>query len=279
MTDAAAPRWRGQPGRLEVWYATFTDPVSGAGCWLHYEVVAPIAGDPFAHGWAAVFQPGSTPSLRRFDGAEAPWDVKVDAVDAKPLYTFPHWAWEREVLPGAQVVTAPTATFTGTVDGHSFDGARGATAHIYGHGNAERWVWLHADLGGRDALEIVSAVSRRPGLRRISPLALVQLRLDGRDWPRDPLMVAPLFTTRVDGLSWQVRGSVGRHRLNVDVTIPTDRAVQVAYCDPDGATATCTNSAIADAHISYSGPDRDGWQRLREWHLAGTAHAEVGTRP
>lgn len=278
MSDPAAPRWRGQHGRLEVWYATFTDPSSGTGCWVHYEVVAPTEGDPYTHGWTAVFPPGEPPILRRFQHDEVPWDLKADAVDGNALYTFPRWAWEREVLPAAQVVTMPTATFSGTVDGHPFDGARGAVAHIYGHGNAQRWVWLHADLGGTDVLEVVSAVSRRPGLRLLPPLALVQLRLDGQDWPRDSLAAAPFLTTQVDGLSWRVRGCVGRHRLDVDVTIPPERSVNVSYTDPDGATATCTNSAIADAHISYSAADADGWQRFREWHLEGRAHAEVGVR-
>ncbi|EUA69015.1 hypothetical protein I553_2203 [Mycobacterium xenopi 4042] len=32
LRSAAAPRWRGQPGRLEVWYATLSDPVTRAGC-------------------------------------------------------------------------------------------------------------------------------------------------------------------------------------------------------------------------------------------------------
>ena len=38
---ASAPRWRGQPGRIEVWYATLTDPLTGAALWVHYETVAP----------------------------------------------------------------------------------------------------------------------------------------------------------------------------------------------------------------------------------------------
>ena len=41
------PRWRGQPGRLEVWYLTATDPATGTGLWLHHEVVAPTGGGPW----------------------------------------------------------------------------------------------------------------------------------------------------------------------------------------------------------------------------------------
>ncbi|MEK1145425.1 hypothetical protein OSI78_06055 [Mycobacterium ulcerans] len=34
---------------------------------------------------------------------------------AAPLWTFPRVAWERELLPGAQVVLAPTAEFSGSL--------------------------------------------------------------------------------------------------------------------------------------------------------------------
>jgi hypothetical protein len=170
--DAMAGRWRGQPHRLEVWYATLSDPQTGVGCWVHYELVSPVAGDPYAQGWAAVFRPGAEPVVDRFgpamvgpdhgnrpplavDGAtldpprlwgetgRVGWDLgwHDDPHPAAPLFTFPRWAWEREVLPAAQVVAVPSAPFAGTirVDSDAWplsDRARGNLAHIYGHGNA-----------------------------------------------------------------------------------------------------------------------------------------------
>jgi hypothetical protein len=265
MTDSdGAPRWRGQPDRLEVWYATFTDPATKTGVWVHAEVVAPESGGAgFGHGWVAVFPgDGSAPSWSRFgpgpvsrggdvwfdaagcvvtssrlagvaaDGTA--WDLAYED-DSPTLYTFGRWAWEKEALPGAQIVPTPAAHFTGTVGSVRFDGARGALAHIYGHGNAQRWGWLHADLGDGDVLEVVSAVSRRPGLRRLPPLALVQLRWRGEDWPGEPLAAASLFRTRLALPVWTVRGTVGRTRLRVEVTIPEERAIAVDYADPDGA--------------------------------------------
>ncbi len=53
--SAAAPRWRGKAGRLEVWYATLSDPRTGAGLWIHCETVAPVQGAPYAHGWVTRF--------------------------------------------------------------------------------------------------------------------------------------------------------------------------------------------------------------------------------
>ena len=303
-TDVLAPRWAGRSGRLEVWYATVTDDATGAGLWVHQELVAPSDDErpPYVHGWVALFPvEGSPPVLERWgpepaDGGGDPgWlssgGVKGDAgtlasdlawsgpVD--PLFTFPRWSWERDVLPGSQIVPVPSARFTGTVrhGASTLDIAGpGAIARIYGHGNAQRWGWLHADLGGGDVLEIVAGVSRRPGLSKLPPLPLVQLRLGGRDWPRRSLAAAPLFRAGLGLPRFTVHGTIGRRRLRVEVDLPVERRIAVGYEDPDGATATCTNSEQADAEIvleRWAG----GWQTERSWSLVGTAHAEIGTRP
>ena len=263
------PRWQGQRGRLEVWYATLTHPATSTGLWLHHEVVAPPEAEPFAHGWVALFLSDRTPTVERFgpcpaSPGEAPqllqgkagtisWDLTASD-DSPPLYTFPRWAWERELLPGAQVVTSPTAMFGGTVqhvdEAVDVDGSRGALAHIYGHGNAER----------------------------LRPLPLVQLRLGGRDWPRDPVAAAPLLRARLGLPQWSVRGVVGRRRLRVDVRIPDAESVALDYADPDGSPATCVNSERSDADITLERFD-GRWRTERTWSLRGTAHAEIGTRP
>jgi hypothetical protein len=223
------------------------------------------------------------PSLRG-ETSRLAWDLRWHDEDAgPPVFTFPAWAWEREALPAAQVVAVPSAPFAGTIRVQRdvvrlSPQTRGALGHIYGHGNAERWGWLHAELGDGEVLEIVSAVSRRPGLNHLPPLAFVQLRLGGRDWPRDPLVAAPLFRTQLGRPTWSVRGTVGRWRLRVEVTIPEAGAVHVAYVDPDGATATCTNSEIADAEIVLE-HRRATWEVESRWELRACAHAEIGTRP
>ena len=302
---AGRPRWRGQPGRLEVHYLTATDDATGLGLWLHHEVVAPTDGDAYAHGWLATFPRDAAPSYERFGPSpvqptgETAWfrggDVAMTATAATgsaggrswdlqwqhetaPLWTFPRWAWQRQALPAAQVVPTPSTTITGSVDGRAFSGA-GATAHIYGHGNAHRWVWLHADLGGGDVLEVVAATARRPGLRLLPPLPLLQLRVDGRDWPADPLAAAALFRCRIRNDGFRIAGIVGTRRLVVDVGMLTERCVNVAYVDPDGATATCRNTERADVRVEMSDLTPRGWRRHRRWQLSATGHAEVGTRP
>lgn len=313
MTRPAAlgpPRWRGQRGRVEVWYATVTDG-DGTGYWLHHETVAPMTGEPYAHGWAAVFPTGGVPTVERFGPkpANAPeggawfetgevvvrpgrltgaagalaWDL--DAHDASaPLFTFPRLVWQRELLPGAQVVPWPRAQVRGTFQSpageRAVDGT-GALARIYGHGNAERWCWLHADLGDGAVLEIVAATPRRPGLRRLPLVPMVQLRIPGhRDWPARPLLAAAGFRAQLGRHHFAVSGIVGRRRLRVDVDLPAERCVALSYTDPDGATVTCTNSELANTDVVLERwRGRLGWVEERRWTLAGTAHAEIGRRP
>jgi len=128
-------------------------------------------------------------------------------------------------------------------------------------------------------IEIVAAVGRKPPLSRLEPLALVQLRVDGRDWPANPLLAALRLRARIGLPQWSVEGSVGDRKIRVGVTLAPERCVTVPYTDPDGSTASCTNSERADATIEVWRRDGGPWVREREWRLEGKAHAEVGSRP
>jgi hypothetical protein len=291
-----AERWKGQSGRLEVFYVTLSDPQTGIGLWVHHELVAPVEGEVYRHGWTAVFHPPEAPVFERFTSEavfEPPalrgqagalgWDLRWEEAVPAPLFTFPSWAWEREVLPGAQILPVPSACFSGSLQvgeaTHKLSPeTRGGVAHIYGHGSAERWGWLHADLGGGDVLEIVAATSRQPGLDHLPPMTFLQLRTGERDWPRDPLLAAPLLRATLGLPTWRVGGTVGRWRIRVEVDVPDSQSVSVGYVDPDGATATCTNSEAADADIVLE-HRRSRWETAARWSLRGTAHTEIGTRP
>ncbi|MFF4213972.1 hypothetical protein ACFYZE_32415 [Streptomyces sp. NPDC001796] len=310
---AYTPRWDGSPGRTEVWYTTLTDPVTGTGLWLHHELTVPTDGaTAFAHGWVAVFPPEGPVEYARF-GPEpwvaSPqgfgttevtvrpgrlcgtagcfrWDVEQTSHGA-PLHTFPRWAWRRPLLPAAQMLPASRSRFTGVVEhpGGRLDlcDAPGATARIYGHGNARRWAWLHADLGGGDVLEVVAAVAMRPGLRKLPPLVFLRLRKDGRTWPRRGLRSAVgwaglgRFRARIGLPVWSVTGRAGLRRIRVTVTQPEERTLALEYTDPDDSRPVCRNSERADARIVV---ERwwGGWRPEARWTLTGTAHAEVGER-
>jgi hypothetical protein len=295
-------RWRGQPGRLEVWYVTLTDPATGTGVWIHHELVAPAdGGAPWAHGWIAVFEPGTAPVLRRF-GPE-PWsapesgfacgtvryddDILTGHVDdaswdltssggGRTMFTFPRWAWRHELLPATQIVPRPTARFSGRVQIDDWvialSDAPGAHARIYGHGNARRWGWLHAPLGDGEVCELVAAVSMRRGLDRLPPLPLVKLRLTSGDFPRDPLVAGLLMKAALRRDGFEVHGRIGRRQVRIQVDLPERETVEVNYVDPDGASLVCRNSLRGSASIEL----RRGGAVERAWSLEDTAHAEVG---
>src|ERR1700756_3292556 len=109
MRSAAAPRWRGKAGRLEVWYATLSDPLTRT------ERFGPEPTRPAA-GAAWFDAAGGRVSQEKLTGRAGSLAWELSWKDAgTPLWTFPRAAWERELLPGAQVVLAPTAEFTGSL--------------------------------------------------------------------------------------------------------------------------------------------------------------------
>ncbi|MFE5549557.1 hypothetical protein ACFQ71_37905 [Streptomyces sp. NPDC056534] len=308
-----APRWNGEAGRTEVWYTTLTDPVTGTGVWLHHELVAPSDGSaPFAHGWVAAFPEDQPPQHARF--GPTPWESPddgfvVDSVLAlsgrlagvadnfswdlaeretqPPLFTFPAWSWRRPLLPATQMLPAGRSTYSGTFRFGaitlSLADAPGASARIYGHGNARRWAWLHADLGNESVLELVAATSMRPGLRHLPPMVFLRLRHNGTTWPQRPERSAVgwagwrRFRANLGLPQWGVTGRSGLQRIRVEVTQPDEQTLSLQYKDPDGALATCNNSERADARIVLE-RWRGVWRTEAQWTLSGTAHAEVGLR-
>jgi hypothetical protein len=262
--------------------------------------VSPVDQDarPYAHGWLSTFPTTGAPTTKRFGPAPPggngwfnagdvtvedgvlrgpDWDLTFDD-SGPPLYTFPKLAWDRELLPAAQIVPFPAATFRGRVDDVQIAEGRGALARIYGHGSAERWAWLHADLGDRNVLEVVAAAPRKRGPLNLRPLPVVRLRVDGDDWPGANLINAVVGRAHVGLPRWSVVVRSRRRRLRAAVLVPPERSVALTYVDPDGSTATCTNSERASAEITLESYD-GGWRTERHWSIEGTAHAEVGTRP
>jgi hypothetical protein len=289
---------------------TLTDPATGTGFWMHHELLAPVSGEAYLHGWGAVFPVAAAAEFWRFGPEPVPpsigstvwfssetarventhmrgsagpmsWDLDFGD-DGPPLYTFPRWAWQKESLPAAQVLPAPTARFTGTIRAgdreYRIEDAPGSVARIYGHGNAKRWAWLHAELGDGDVLEVVAAVSKRPGMNKLPPIPIMRLRLDGSDIPRDPLVGALAGSADLSLPRWTATARWGRRRVRVEVEVPPESAVEVPYTDPDGETCVCTNSERASARITLERLAVGRWREERAWMLDGTAHAEVGLR-
>ncbi|EUA86099.1 hypothetical protein I551_7438 [Mycobacterium ulcerans str. Harvey] len=82
-------------------------------------------------------------------------------------------------------------------------------------------------------LEVVTAVSHKPGLRRLAPMAFVRFRIDGKDWPASPLPSLRMRTTL--GIAhWQLEGRIDGRDVLIRVDQPAERCVSLQYTDPDG---------------------------------------------
>lgn len=308
------PRWRGQAGRIETWYATFTDSARGDGYWLHGERVSPAKKGQaaFVRGWVARFpSDGSEPRCEHFgpepqivsrDGGallharSAHFDADILTGKTKgfswqlhlrhegaPLYTFPRWIWENEFLPGCQAVPSPQTVFSGTIrDGDTviaLDGARGAYGHVYARSHAVRWAWLHADLADGVVIEVVAALGKSFFLNALGPLVFLRLRQNGVDWPRRPLCAA-LFGFKAeisDENQWSVSGRAQGRFIRVDVKLPSERCLVMDYEDPAGLKTKCRNSERATACVTIE-TAKDGALASESWELDGLAHAEIGWR-
>ena len=290
-------------GRLEVWYDTFSDDKHGY--WIHHELISSIKGETYSTGWIAIFELGKKPIFERFEDRDIldskyfktdsvsltpidrigktkniEWDIKVDG-KSDPLYTFGRLSWKKEILPASQIVPLPTAKYTGTikVKGKEFKiDCTGASARIFGLGNAKRWVWLHADLGDNNVVEVVSAVSKKKYLENLKPLSFVKIRFDGKEYPINSLLCAFFFKTEITDNSFRVSGRFPRLRVDIKVSQPRERCVVVDYLDPDGEAAQCINTEIADVDIRVMKKIKNEWEEVFVKRLEGCGHSEIGIR-
>src|SRR5204863_19900 len=86
----------------------------------------------------------------------------------------------------------------------------------------------------------------RPGLRRLRPLPLVRLRLDGRDWPAGhPLLAAARLRADVTLPAWRGDGRLGARRLPITVAQAPASTLARDYEDPDGRPAHRRDLVVA----------------------------------
>ena len=276
--ELGPPRWRGQPHRLEVWYATFTDPRTTDGYWLHHEVVAPDEGTAYAHGWCAVFPVDGPPRAERFGPAPpSPTSqlvlgagARVDGRAARRCR-----ATSLGTSPTRTVRAAVHVPRVGVGEGGAPRVADRAVPHraVRGHrlrrgpdrrprrAPSARWPASTATAtpsggAGCTPTSVAATCSRWWRARRASagpvaipPVPLVQLRLDGDDWPDDSVKAAARARARVALPHWSVKAASGHRRLLVDVTVPPDASVALGLHRP--------RRRHCDVHEQRAGRRRD----------------------
>jgi len=187
MAEANAFQWSGQPGHYEVYYLTFTDPVSGWGVWIRYTMLAPLAGvgeGATCSVWLAAMHPEghaegqrvsmpigrlsarSDPFALELGGAvltdrgmrgslgEASWDLRWEPRGKGYRHVHPMLARAR-VAKTVLVLPHPDLRIDGRVSfgGRELElrGVPGGQAHLWGSKHASRWSWAHCnDFTGED---------------------------------------------------------------------------------------------------------------------------------
>jgi hypothetical protein len=215
--------WGGRPGHYEVYYLTFTDPVTGIGCWIRYTMLAPLDGPATAALWFLAMDPrpgAERPSwgIKETFGIDAlqatgsPFQLTIgDAVLAEDRMTgaVEGASWDLRFAPSAlgfahvspmlrrlgvaqTVLTLPQADLT--IDGHielageriALAGVHGGQAHLWGSKHARRWAWIHAgDLRDESGARVPETV--------LDGVSVFVHRLGRETGPNSP------FVGRVDG--------------------------------------------------------------------------------
>jgi hypothetical protein len=260
---ANLPRWRGQPGFVEIWFLVLFDPDSETACWLRYTILSPADGSPArATVWAAWFDalsPRPAVGMKAIHPLEA-WNAgdagrfAIRIADS----TLEHGrcrgavgrlAWdltftpnertaEREpallrALPLPMQVERPNADVrfhgTITIDGmpHRLAGAPGLQTHLWGTRRVEELLWVYCPAFEEDPTARLEAASAR--LDRRLPGGLPAPWMTPVWWRTREGEMAPglprFLTDRVT--------RVGSTAIEIDAGSVT-RAIRArAWCDPE----------------------------------------------
>lgn len=297
--------WRpDRPGTYEVWFLTFTDPVTGQGFWIRSTLRGSSKGKakdgpPEAGVWFARFHPADAAAnfgIHRWrpasasapgalaegeldgDGHRASWSLRWPT--GEPTYRLlPDWAYGRAVAATKPYATNPSTRVSGAVivDGErvDLDGVPAQEGHVFGTRHAERWAWAHcSDFEDEGAVvQALTAQGRRGGF--LTPFVTsIGVRWDGR-WIR----LSKIGRRREFGLgTWHVSLGDRRYRLTGRIEAPARDLLRARYEDPGGAPRYCHNSEIASCRLALFERRAGGFEEVALLESKGTTHAEWAGR-
>ncbi len=174
------------------------------------------------------------------------------------------------------------------MDGNTLQisGARGGQAHLWGSKHATRWTWTHCNdftSGGQQLrntfFDGVSIFVPRFG-RELGPNTPVVARVGGRDLK----LTGPVGVMRNKSdfgpTFWNFEAKGHKHKLKGEVSTRREDLVGVTYHDPDGESAYCYNTEIADMVLELYTRDglRGEWRKTDHMESEGRAHFEYAQR-
>jgi hypothetical protein len=177
-------QWDGRPGHYEVYYLTFTDPVSRIGFWIRYTMLAPFGGDATCALWFLAMDPanpaanvarkqtlpatqllsrsepfrleigsawlndeGAAGAIDQDGGTRCEWEL--DWTPRLPAYGHVHPLLRATLAKTILFLPHPDIEISGTIGiGErriSLSRARGGQAHLWGSKHAQKWAWAHCN--------------------------------------------------------------------------------------------------------------------------------------
>jgi hypothetical protein len=301
-------RVAGRAGVYEVWFLTFTDPVTGRGYWIRSTYLAPKRGSASAGVWFARFDPADPARTlglhRRCDNwsfSTEEFDVRIDGTfmasglsegsiqgaghEATWKLGYPTGGDTYHLLPEAlyRGKLASTKPLSPNVDTRvsgwvSVDGERseitrapGQQGHLWGERHALRWAWAHCnDFVDEEAIVHAVTAQGRRGLLTTPYATFAGVYWDGR-WIR----LRRVTRKRAFGLgAWHVDLESRRYRLTGRIEAPATALLRARYEDPDGSPRHCHNSEIGSCRLALFERRAGGFDEIALLESRGTTHAE-----
>jgi hypothetical protein len=272
--DAAAPRWRGEPGFFEIWFVVAFDRETRRAGWFRYTTFAPRDGVARATVWAAVFEAGRAAEWGkrvvpldevRAAVAELGRGRCAGAVDTEggPL------VWSLALRGGEHVVRGPAwlhrvptptrvahlraeATAVGTIalgdDRRAPFHGVAAVKHLWGTRRVEELYWVYCpalEAGG--AFEATSVRVRAGAGPRVTTVWLASEEGERRWWS-----LPGVFRHRVepDGPGrLRVRARSALARVEALATCDPATLAGYVYRDPSGFDVHVAQSDVATCEI------------------------------
>lgn len=306
------PRVAERSGVYEVWFLTFTDPVTGRGYWIRSTYLAPPRGLPSAGIWFARFDPADPASTLGLHRRCDIWSFSTERFDVRIDGTFMasglaegslegggHKAtWKLEYPTGGETYhllpqalyrgkLLPTKPLSPNIDTRvsgwvSVDGERseiadapGQQGHVWGERNALRWAWAHcSDFVDEEAVvHAVTAQGRR------GPVTTPYITFAGVRWEGRWIRLRRMSPKPDFGLgSWRVDLENRRYRLTGRIEAPTMALLRARYEVPDGTVRYCHNSEIASCRLALFERRAGGFEEVALLESLGTTHAEWAGR-
>jgi hypothetical protein len=298
----------GRAGVYEVWFLTFTDPVTGRGYWIRSTYLAPRQGYPSAGVWIARFDPADPPLTFGLHRRSERWSISTSGFDVRVDGTFMasglaegsiegggHTAgWKLEYPTGGDTYRlladpmyrgglAPTKPLSPNVDTKvsgwvSVDGeqaqihaAPAQQGHLWGTRHALRWAWAHCSdfMDEQAVVHLVTARGRR------GPLATPYVTFAGARWDGRWIRFRRISRKPDFGLgAWRVDLENRRYRLTGRIEAPATALLRAAYEDPDGSRRFCHNSEIGSCRLALFERRAGGFDEVALLESQGTTHAE-----